>query len=87
MNSIRNAEFRPLPGELWYIIDFIFILTGPWVSEKTPLLQRTNDQAKFFGAKTFINKGYFSSEVSSNRRKCTQPYLDKDLGEKIHSMS
>ena len=44
-------------------------LTGPWASEKTPLLQRTNNHARLFGAKTLIGPGYFSSDVDND---CTK---------------
>ena len=43
--------------------------TGPWASEKTPLLQRTNNHARLFGAKTLIGPGYFSSDADND---CTE---------------
>ena len=43
--------------------------TGPWASEKTPLLQRTNNHARLFGAKTLIGPGYFSSDADNDFAK------------------
>ena len=43
-----------------------FTSTGPWTSEKTPLLQRTNNHARLFGAKTLIGPGYFSSDADTD---------------------
>ena len=56
-----------------------FSLSGPWASEKTPLLQRTNDQARFLGAKSFIDPSYYTSEYSSQRRRSSMFSYAKSL--------
>ena len=68
--SLRNQGVHSSP----YLFSIIFSL-GPWASEKTPLLQRTNDQARFLGAKSFIDPSYYTSEhLNQSRRSSTFSY-------------
>ena len=64
-----------------------FFLLGPWASEKTPLLQRTNDQARFLGAKSFIDPSYYTSEHGNKSRRGSTFSYAKSLESNARSKS